>query len=78
MTEPADRDGQVPPTQYAKGGLVSGPVADLRVERVGVCANGHCLYRFMDGTPEHVISAAEVKAGDASQILCPETVAVQP
>ena len=63
-------------SKYAKGGFVSGAGVDLRVERVGVCVNGHCLYRFMNGTPEHAISAAEVQAGDRSQLLCPETEAV--
>ena len=58
---------------FAKGGLVSGD-ARLRIERVGVCANGHCLYKIgTNSPPEHVISAAEIKAGDRSQFECPET-----
>ena len=55
---------------FAKGGLVSGD-ARLRIERVGVCANGHCLYVIgFDSPPEHVVTAAEVRAGDRSKLEC--------
>ena len=62
--------------KYAKGGFIDAAGAHLQMERVGVCINGHCLYRFLDGTPEHAISAVEIEAGDRSQLLCLETEAV--
>ena len=57
-------------SKKAKGGFITADGAHLRMERVGVCINGHCLYRFLDGTPEHAISAVEVQAGDRAQLLC--------
>ena len=61
--------------KYAKGGIISGTAVNLSIRRLGVCANGHCLYQIESGLPEHIISAAEIKAHDYSQVNCQETIA---
>jgi len=60
-------------TSESRGGFVSGPSAEVRIERVGRCVHGHWLYRFNAGPLEHVISAEEIKAGDLRQARCGET-----
>lgn len=58
--------------EFAKGGIIPGGHVDLKmkVTRVGQCANGHCLYSFESGPAEHVVTAAEARAGDHSKIEC--------
>ena len=60
-----------PMLNFAKGGHIAPAPEGPRgpgffIERLGVDADGHCLYSINGGEPEHIAPAS-----DAAQLTCP-------
>jgi hypothetical protein len=55
---------------FANGGIIPGPSHVLKMERLGVCIHGFCLYSIAGDLPEHLLSADEMRKGDTRKLRC--------